>query len=80
MHNDKVCNIVGFAGLNKRSNLVVSSVHALGSREHQLYLLSQMTKLYIFAIPFSTPVTLHSLKKKENKNSPSKDCSSFSDI
>lgn len=39
MYDDKVGNVVGFTGMNKCRYLMVSSVHALGSREHQLYFL-----------------------------------------
>lgn len=41
MQDDQVGNVVGFAGSHQRSDLMVSPVHALGSREHQLYLLWQ---------------------------------------
>merc|ERR1719357_2018679 len=41
MYDDKVGDIVGFASSHQRSNLMVSPVHTLGSREHQLHLLGK---------------------------------------
>lgn len=53
MHNDEVCNVVGFAGPHQCRNLMVSSVHALSSREHQLHLLN-----HIMCVKLNRPMHL----------------------
>lgn len=44
MHDDEVGNTVSFAGLYQCRDLMISSVHSLGPREHQLYLLESHTR------------------------------------
>lgn len=59
MYDDEVCNVVGFARLHQRSDLMVSSVHALRSRKHQFYLLRNDVEVYCVNLSATFPPHLY---------------------